>query len=70
MLRTLFPALPDTHFKAWSFNRVVIFKHLLNVKPWIDENGQKFPFSCLLPQSCRSRLNYSKNTNIISSVAV
>jgi hypothetical protein len=26
---TLFPALPDTHFKVWSFNRVVIFKHLL-----------------------------------------
>jgi hypothetical protein len=30
MLRTLFPALPDTHFKVWSFNRVVIFKHLLS----------------------------------------
>jgi hypothetical protein len=28
---TLFPALPDTHFKVWSFNRVVIFKHLLSV---------------------------------------
>jgi hypothetical protein len=29
--RTLFPALPDTHFKVWSFNRAVIFKPLLNL---------------------------------------
>jgi hypothetical protein len=43
MLRTLFPALPDTHFKAWSFNRVVIVKHLLS---WINACLMKLNYTC------------------------
>ena len=42
MLRTLFPALPDTHFKVWSFNRVVIFKHLLKPDE-ADQNDSSNP---------------------------